>query len=57
MHWHLDVTFRGGANTTLDKQAAQNQKIIRKLILNCLFKCIHAFVVEKQPFILFYKLI
>lgn len=24
MHWHLDVTFREDANTTLDKQAAQN---------------------------------
>lgn len=30
MHWHLDVTFREDANTTLDKQAAQNQNIIRK---------------------------
>ena len=24
MHWHLDVTFREDANTTLDKMAAQN---------------------------------
>ncbi len=30
MYWHLDVTFREDANTTLDKQAAQNQNIIRK---------------------------
>lgn len=25
MHWHLDVTFREDANTTLDKQAAQRK--------------------------------
>ena len=24
MHWHLDVTFREDANTTIDKMAAQN---------------------------------
>jgi len=30
MHWHLDVTFREDANSTLDKVAAQNQNIIRK---------------------------
>ena len=30
MHWHLDVTFREDANTTLDKQAAENLNIIRK---------------------------
>ena len=30
IHWHLDVTFQEGANTTLDKTAAQNQNIIRK---------------------------
>ena len=29
MHWHLDVTFKEDANTTLDKTAAQNQNIIR----------------------------
>ncbi len=36
MHWHLDVTFRKDANTTLDKQAAQNQNIIRKWSLSIL---------------------
>ena len=36
MHWHLDVTFREDANTTLDKQAAQNQNIIRKWSLSIL---------------------
>ncbi len=36
MHWHLDVTFREDANTTLDKQAAQNQNIIRKWSLSML---------------------
>lgn len=30
MHWQLDVTFREDANTTLDKQAAQNLNMIRK---------------------------
>ena len=36
MHWHLDVTFREDANTTLDKTAAQNQNIIRKWCLSML---------------------
>ena len=36
MHWHLDVTFREDANTTLDKQAAQNLNIIRKWSLSIL---------------------
>ena len=36
IHWHLDVTFREDANTTLDKQAAQNQNIIRKWCLSML---------------------
>ena len=30
MHWHLDVTLKEDANTTLDKQAAENLNIIRK---------------------------
>ena len=33
MHWHLDVTFKEGANTTIDKQATMNQNIIRKWYL------------------------
>ena len=36
MHWHLDVTFRKDANTTLDKQAVHNQNIIRKWSLSIL---------------------
>lgn len=36
MHWHLDVTFREDTNTTLDRQAAQNQNIIRKWSLSIL---------------------
>lgn len=36
MHWHLDVTFREDANTTIDKMAAQNQNIIRKWSLSIL---------------------
>jgi predicted transposase YbfD/YdcC len=31
MHWQLDVTFREDSNKTLDKIAAQNQNILRKL--------------------------
>lgn len=36
MHWHLDVTFREDANTTIDKRAAQNLNIIRKWSLSIL---------------------
>ena len=36
MHWQLDVTFREDSNTTLNKQAAQNQNIIRKWSLSIL---------------------
>ena len=36
MHWHLDVTFREDANTTVDKMAAQNLNIIRKWSLSIL---------------------
>jgi predicted transposase YbfD/YdcC len=35
-HWHLDVTFREDANHTIDKQAAFNLNIIRKLAINIL---------------------
>lgn len=34
MHWHLDMTFKEDANTTLDKIVAQNLNIITKW---CLF--------------------
>ncbi len=33
LHWHLDVTFREDENHTLEKQAAFNQNILRKLAL------------------------
>ena len=36
MRWHLDVTFKEDANTTLDKQAAENLNIIRKWCLSIL---------------------
>ena len=36
MHWHLDVTFREDANTTIDKMAAQNLNMIRKWSLSIL---------------------
>ncbi len=36
MHWQLDVTFREDGNTTLDKRAAANLNIIRKLCLSIL---------------------
>lgn len=35
-HWHLDVTFREDGNHTLEKQAAYNLNIMRKLSLNIL---------------------
>jgi predicted transposase YbfD/YdcC len=35
-HWHLDVTFREDENHTLDKDAAYNLNIIKKLALNTL---------------------
>jgi len=35
-HWHLDVTFREDANHTLEKQAAFNLNIMRKLALSIL---------------------
>lgn len=36
MHWHLDVTFKEDANTTLDKVCAQNLNILRKWSLTIL---------------------
>jgi predicted transposase YbfD/YdcC len=35
-HWHLDVTFREDDNHTIDKQAAYNLNILRKLAINVL---------------------
>lgn len=36
MHWHLDVTFKEDANTTIEKIAAQNLNIINKWCLSIL---------------------
>ena len=36
LHWHLDVTFREDANTTMIKNAQANLNILRKLALNIL---------------------
>jgi len=33
-HWHLDVTFREDANRTLDRAAAYNLNIVRKMAIN-----------------------
>jgi len=35
-HWHLGVTFREDANRTIDKDAAYNLNIIRKVAINVL---------------------
>jgi len=35
-HWHLDVTFREDGNHTLDKVAAYNLNIIKKMAINTL---------------------
>ena len=35
-HWHLDVTFREDANHTIEKDAAYNLNIIKKLAINTL---------------------
>ena len=40
-HWHLDVTFREDANHTLDKAAAYNLNIIKKMAIRA---CSHYLV-------------
>ena len=35
-HWHLDVTFREDANHTLNKAAAYNLNIVKKMAINTL---------------------
>jgi len=35
-HWHLDVTFREDENKTIDKQAAYNLNVLKKLAINTL---------------------
>ena len=44
-HWHLDVTFREDENRTLEKQAAFNLNILRKLALTVL----KIFAVGQKP--------
>ena len=36
-HWHLDVRFREDANHTLDKAAAYNLNIVKKMAINTLW--------------------
>ncbi len=58
MHWHLDVTFREDENTTLDKQAALNQNIIRKWslsILKLLEVSRHKLSLRKKRFVISLK--
>jgi hypothetical protein len=35
-HWHLDVTFREDANQTIEKDAAYNLNIMKKMAINTL---------------------
>jgi hypothetical protein len=35
-HWHLDVTFREDGNHTLEKAAAYNLNILKKMAINTL---------------------
>lgn len=55
MHWHLDVTFKEDANTTLDKQAVENLNIIRKWCLSIL-KMVETFrsnlSIKKKSFVI-----
>ena len=37
-HWILDVTFREDANKTLNKNAARNLNILRKLAISILLE-------------------
>jgi predicted transposase YbfD/YdcC len=52
MHWHLDVTFREDKNRTLDKTAAENLNIIRKLALSILklFELDKSYSLKKKRF-------
>ena len=55
MHWHLDVTFKEDANTTIDKKAAKNHNIIRKWslsILKMIEICRPKLVMKKKRFVI-----
>lgn len=42
MHWHLDVTFRKDANTTLDKQAAQNHYKVSTFLYHITYRILNS---------------
>ena len=54
MHWHLDVTFREDSNRTLERNAAVNLNIIRKLALSILkfFELKRKYSLKKKRFAL-----
>jgi predicted transposase YbfD/YdcC len=54
MHWHLDVTFREDKNRTLEKTAAENLNILRKLALSILkvFHLDKKYSIKKKRFAL-----
>jgi len=54
MHWHLDVTFREDHNQTIEKTAAENYNILRKLALSILkvFKLDKKYSLKKKRFAL-----
>ena len=57
MHWHLDVTFREDNNRTLEKTAAENMNILRKLALAILktFELDKKYSLKKKRFALSYN--
>jgi len=54
MHWHLDVTFREDNNQTIEKTAAENFNILRKLALSILkmFELDKKYSLKKKRFAL-----
>jgi hypothetical protein len=54
MHWHLYVTFREDKNRTLEKTAAENLNILRKLSLSILkiFELDKKYSLKKKRFAL-----
>ena len=39
LHWHLDFTFKQDNNSTMDKNALFNLKILKKLCLSFFKRC------------------
>ncbi|MCL2704373.1 MAG: ISAs1 family transposase [Defluviitaleaceae bacterium] len=54
MYWHLDVTFREDKNQTIEKTAAENFNILRKLALSILkvFELDKKYSLKKKRFAL-----